>query len=53
MLRDVAGIEPVVSGTDYRYLHRDLAVSCRDHIEAAPHSPTASGRPSSAPRARR
>jgi hypothetical protein len=36
MLRDVVGIDPVVFGTDYPYLRRDLAVSCRDHIEATP-----------------
>ena len=36
MLRDVVGIDPVVFGTDYPCLRRDLAVSCRDHIEAAP-----------------
>jgi len=34
-------------------MRRDLAVSCREHIEAARNSPTASGRPSSAPRPRR
>jgi hypothetical protein len=32
----VVGIDPVVFGTDYPYLRRDLAVSCRDHIEATP-----------------
>jgi aminocarboxymuconate-semialdehyde decarboxylase len=36
MLRDVAGIDRVVFGTDYPYLRRDLAVSCRQHIEANP-----------------
>ena len=36
MLRDVVGIDPVVFGTDYPYLRRDLAVSCREHIEATP-----------------
>ena len=36
MLREVVGIDPVVFATDYRYLRRDLAVSCRDHIEATP-----------------
>ena len=29
MLRDVVGIDHVVFGTDYPYLRRDLAVSCR------------------------
>jgi hypothetical protein len=36
LLRDVVGIDPVVFGTDYPYLRRDLAVSCREHIEATP-----------------
>jgi aminocarboxymuconate-semialdehyde decarboxylase len=30
------GIDRVVFGTDYPYLRRDLAVSCRGHIEASP-----------------
>jgi aminocarboxymuconate-semialdehyde decarboxylase len=36
MLRDVVGIDRVVFGSDYPYLRRDLAVSCRGHIEASP-----------------
>jgi 6-methylsalicylate decarboxylase len=36
MLRDVVGIDRVVFGTDYPYLRRDLAVSCREHSEASP-----------------
>jgi hypothetical protein len=36
MLREVAGIDRVVFGSDYPYLRRDLAVSCRGHIEASP-----------------
>jgi len=36
MLRDVAGIDHVVFGTDYPYLPHDLAVSCRAGIEASP-----------------
>ncbi len=36
MLRDVAGIDRVVFGSDYPYLRRDLAVSCRQHIQASP-----------------
>ena len=35
-LRDIAGIDRVVFGTDYPYLRRDLAVSSRGHIEASP-----------------
>jgi 6-methylsalicylate decarboxylase len=36
MLRDVVGIDRVVFGSDYPYLRRDLAVSCRRRIEASP-----------------
>jgi aminocarboxymuconate-semialdehyde decarboxylase len=36
MLRDVVGLDHVVFGTDYPYLRRDLAVSCREQIEASP-----------------
>jgi 6-methylsalicylate decarboxylase len=36
MLRDVAGIDRVLFGSDYPYLCRDLAVSCRQYIEANP-----------------
>ena len=36
MLRDVVGIDHVVFGTDYPYLPRDLAVSCRADIAASP-----------------
>ena len=35
-MRDVAGINRVPFGSDYPYLRRDLAVSCRQHIEANP-----------------
>ncbi len=36
MLRDVVGIDHVLFGSDYPYLRRDLAVSCRQHIQASP-----------------
>jgi predicted TIM-barrel fold metal-dependent hydrolase len=36
MLREVVGIDHVVFGTDYPYLRRDLAVGCRQRIEASP-----------------
>jgi aminocarboxymuconate-semialdehyde decarboxylase len=36
MLRDVAGLDRVVFGTDYPYMPRDLAVACRELIEASP-----------------
>ena len=36
MLREVAGIDHVVFGSDYPYLRRDLAVACRQHIETNP-----------------
>jgi aminocarboxymuconate-semialdehyde decarboxylase len=36
MLRDVAGIDHVVFGTDYPYLPHHLAVSCHADIEASP-----------------
>ena len=36
MLRDVAGLDRVVFGTDYPYMPRDLAVACRGLIEASP-----------------
>ncbi|MFY9933097.1 MAG: amidohydrolase family protein [Streptosporangiaceae bacterium] len=36
MLRDVVGLDRVLFGSDYPYLRRDLAVSCREHIEASP-----------------
>jgi 6-methylsalicylate decarboxylase len=35
-LRDVAGIDHVLFGSDYPYLRRDLAISCRQHIQASP-----------------
>jgi predicted TIM-barrel fold metal-dependent hydrolase len=35
MLRDVAGIDRVLFGTDYPYLRRDLAVASRERIEAS------------------
>jgi 6-methylsalicylate decarboxylase len=36
MLRAVVGIDRVLFGSDYPYLRRDLAVSCRERIEASP-----------------
>jgi hypothetical protein len=36
MLRDAVGIDHVPFGSDYPYLRRELAVSCREHIEASP-----------------
>ena len=33
------GLDHVVFGTDYPYLRRDLAVSCREQIEASPELP--------------
>ena len=36
LLREVAGIDHVLFGSDYPYLRRDLAVSCREQIEASP-----------------
>jgi 6-methylsalicylate decarboxylase len=36
MLRDVVGIDRVLFGSDYPYLRRDLAVSCRQYIQASP-----------------
>jgi aminocarboxymuconate-semialdehyde decarboxylase len=36
MLRDVAGIDHVVFGTDYPYLPHHLGVSCRADIQASP-----------------
>jgi predicted TIM-barrel fold metal-dependent hydrolase len=36
MLRGVVGIDHVLFGSDYPYLRRDLAVSCRERIEASP-----------------
>jgi predicted TIM-barrel fold metal-dependent hydrolase len=36
MLRDVVGLDHVLFGSDYPYLRRDLAVSCRERIEASP-----------------
>ena len=35
-VRDVVGIDRVLFGSDYPYLRRDLAVSCREQIEASP-----------------
>jgi 6-methylsalicylate decarboxylase len=35
MLREVVGTDRVVFGSDYPYLRRDLAVSCREHIETS------------------
>jgi aminocarboxymuconate-semialdehyde decarboxylase len=36
LLRDVVGIDRVVFGTDFPYLRRDIALRCRDDIEASP-----------------
>ncbi len=36
LLRDVAGIDRVVFGTDFPYLRRDIALRCREDIEASP-----------------
>ena len=36
MLRDVVGIDHVLFGTDFPYLRRDLAVTCREHIAKSP-----------------
>jgi 6-methylsalicylate decarboxylase len=36
MLRDVVGIDHVVFGTDFPYLRRDIALRCREDIEASP-----------------
>ena len=36
MLREVVGIDHVLFGSDYPYLRRDLAVSCREHIATSP-----------------
>jgi predicted TIM-barrel fold metal-dependent hydrolase len=36
LLREVAGMDHVLFGSDYPYLRRDLAVSCREQIEASP-----------------
>jgi aminocarboxymuconate-semialdehyde decarboxylase len=36
MLRETVGIDHVVFGSDYPYLRRDLAVSCREHIATSP-----------------
>ena len=35
-LRDVVGLDRVLFGSDYPYLRRDLAISCRERIEASP-----------------
>jgi 6-methylsalicylate decarboxylase len=36
LLREVVGLDHVLFGSDYPYLRRDLAVSCREQIEASP-----------------
>jgi len=36
MLREVVSLDHVLFGSDYPYLRRDLAVSCREHIETSP-----------------
>ena len=36
LLRDVVGIDRVVFGTDFPYLRRDIALRCRQDIEANP-----------------
>jgi aminocarboxymuconate-semialdehyde decarboxylase len=35
MLRSVVGLEQVLFGSDYPYLRRDLAVSCRREVESS------------------
>jgi predicted TIM-barrel fold metal-dependent hydrolase len=35
MLREVVGLDHVVFGSDFPYLRRDLAVSCREHIQTS------------------
>lgn len=34
-VREVVGLDRVVFGSDFPYLRRDLAVSCREHIETS------------------
>lgn len=34
-MREVVGLDRVVFGSDFPYLRRDLAVSCREHIETS------------------
>jgi len=36
MLRDVAGIDQVLYGTDYPYQRRDLALKSRQHVAQSP-----------------
>ena len=36
MLRSVAEMGQVLFGSDYPYLRRDLAVSCRSEVEQSP-----------------
>jgi predicted TIM-barrel fold metal-dependent hydrolase len=36
MLRSVVGLDQVLFGSDYPYLRRDLAVSCRSEVETNP-----------------
>jgi predicted TIM-barrel fold metal-dependent hydrolase len=36
MLREVVGLDRVLFGSDYPYLRRDLAVSCRQRIQDSP-----------------
>jgi aminocarboxymuconate-semialdehyde decarboxylase len=35
MLREVVRLDHVVFGSDFPYLRRDLAVSCREHIQTS------------------
>jgi len=36
MLRSLVGLEQVLFGSDFPYLRRDLAVKCRNEVEASP-----------------
>jgi 6-methylsalicylate decarboxylase len=36
LLRDVTGLDRVVFGTDFPYLRRDIALRCREDIQASP-----------------
>jgi len=44
MLRSVAGVSQVLFGSDYPYLRRDLAVSCRNEVESTPELSTEESR---------
>ena len=44
MLRSTVGLDQVLFGSDYPYLRRDLAVSCRNDVEFSPELDTEEGR---------